>query len=366
MNIFSDASKDVRNALPKPGGYEWWYFDAISKDGTYSFVVIFYEGNPFSTRYIKALQTENGRAMADEYPAVSISVYERGKPIFYSFTEFDPPDCSFSENQINVQVGRHALTGEMDDKLRYTLILKEDLPSGDRLDAEISFESPVCERPLFKNVNAINTGHRNTGHRWNLVQPRADVKGKIRLASNGKISKKIDFEGRGYHDHNTGNEPMRDEFRDWYWGRFHFETMTLVYYVMNRRRQEQHKAWLIDKQNCQVLDILEDIALRDHGLSLFGLKTARQIILRSPNAKIRIQQLLLLDNGPFYQRYQSKAFLGLPGKNIIESQSGITEYIYPSRIYTRIFWPFVNMRIRYAGEGPHWVQRSKTLYRWTW
>jgi len=73
-----------------------------------------------------------------------------------------------------------------------------------------------------------------------------------------------------------------------------------------------------------------------------------------------------LDNGPFYRRYSSDAFLRIKHRGLVESKSGITEYIYPSRIYSRIFWPFVDMRIRYAAENPHWIQRSKTLYRWTW
>ncbi|HKK45553.1 MAG TPA: hypothetical protein VJ964_08530, partial [Balneolaceae bacterium] len=225
------------------------------------------------------------------------------------------------------------------------------------------FQSTVSSS-LFGHLETQYRGEE--GHRWNLVQPRAEVRAEINISSKKENPQKIEFKGRGYHDHNTGREPMREEFKDWYWGRFHFDDLTLVYYVMNRQKGEQHRAWLIDKKNERVLDVLEDIELQDRQLSLFGLHTARKLSLHSPNAAVQIQQSKLLDNGPFYQRYLSDAFLRISGEQIVESQTGVTEYIHPSRIYSRIFWPFVDMRIRYTAGRPHWVQRSKRLYRWTW
>lgn len=363
MNIFSDPLSDVRSEKPHPGSYEWWYFDAISSDEHYSLVVIFYEGNPFSTRYIRALENPDQDPLAKDYPAVSISIYEDGAPVYYSFTEFDEQRSRFSKDRPEVEIGRHRMRCNItEDKLTYLLELEEELPSGDALQASLRFESPADKRPLFDDSEA----RLPVEHRWNLVQPRAEVRGKIQISVKGADPRKIGFKGSGYHDHNMGYEPMRREFKDWYWGRFHFDEYTLVYYVMNRRQSEQHRAWLISTDNSGIMDIFKDIELKDKGLTLFGLQTARKIELQSSTAEVQVQQSGLLDNGPFYQRYRSDAFLRLGDRGIVESKSGITEYIYPSRIYARIFWPFVDMRIRYAAEEPHWVQRSKTLYRWTW
>lgn len=360
MDIFSDSHKDVRSGVRQPGGYEWWYFDALSDDGRYSFVIIFYEGNPFSTRY-NARLLEGDRPLPSEYPAVSISIYEDASPIYYSFTEFEPADCHFSEEHPKVKMGSHTLQGAVDEGgLHYSLCLNESLPSGDAIEAELTFNSPATNE-LFEH------GHsQESGHLWNLVQPRARVKGTFTLESEAEEPRQISFEGTGYHDHNTGREPMREEFTDWYWGRFHFETGTLVYYVMNRQQTEQHRAWLVDNDNGKIAKTFTDIDLVDKGLTLFGLKPAHKIGLRSGGAEVQIQQRHLLDNGPFYQRYQSDAYLRMPDAGVVESQAGITEYIRPDRIYARLFWPFVDMRIRYKAEKPHWVQRSKTLYRWTW
>lgn len=362
MNILSDPKKDVRNSSPQPGGYEWWYFDGISVDGKYSFVVIFYEGNPFSTRYNARLLKSKADPMPMEYPAVSISVYENGKTIYYSFTEFEPSECMFGESCPLVKIGDHHMEREIEDhKMNFHLHLEETLPSGDAINAEITFRSNVTDKKLFNQA-----GKAGTEHQWNMVQPRADVDGEIQLLSQDDISTEVIFKGRGYHDHNTGGEPMHNEFSDWYWGRFHFEYATLVYYVMNRQSEQQHQAWLINNDNNTILDNFENIDLVDKGLTLFGLKTARKIGMRSGDTEVQIQQNQLLDNGPFYQRYYSDAFLRIPGQNIIQSQEGICEYIKPSRITSRFFWPLINMRIFYKSEGPHWVQRSQTLYRWTW
>lgn len=362
MNILSDPKKDVRSRFPKPGGYEWWYFDGISSDGRYSFVIIFYEGNPFSTRYNARLSDSESEPMPSEYPAVSISIYENGQTIYYSFTEYRPSDCLFREDRPEVNIGDHRMRGEIKDgKLNYILNLEEILPSGDGLRAEIRFNSASTETSLFSQYKESGSSHQ-----WNLVQPRADIKAEIQLYTQQEKSREINFEGRGYHDHNTGKEPMFAEFSNWYWGRFHFDYATLVYYVMNRQNEQQYQAWLISNDNRSVLEVFDDIDLVDKGLTIFGLKTARKIGLRSKNAEVQIQQNQLLDNGPFYQRFYSDAFLRIPNENIIESQWGICEYIEPDRITTRIFWPLINMRIHYKAEGSHWVQRSRTLYRWTW
>ena len=363
MNIFSDPQLDVRSEKPNPGSYEWWYFDAISLDETYSFVIIFYEGNPFSTRYIRALEDATKNPKAKAYPAVSVSIYEEGVPIYYSFTEFEEQRCSFRGDRPMLKIGRHKMNCNIDgNTLKYLLELEEELPSGDALRASIRFVSPIAEGPLFNGPKNDKTD----GHQWNLVQPRAEAQGDIEILVKGEDSRQISFKGRGYHDHNMGYEPMRSEFKEWYWGRFHFDEYTLVYYMMNRQQNEQHCAWLINRENSKVAEVFEDIEPSDKGLTLFGLHTARKIILQSSKAEVHIQQSRLLDNGPFYRRYSSDAFLRIKHRGLVESKSGITEYIYPSRIYSSIFWPFVDMRIRYAAENPHWVQRSKTLYRWTW
>ncbi|MEX2402959.1 MAG: hypothetical protein WD625_02435 [Balneolales bacterium] len=366
MQVFSDFNKDVPLAKPKPGSYEWWYFDGVSYDDRYRFIVIFYEGNPFSSKYIKRLSRNNSKdnALAKSYPALSISVYENDKPIFYSLSEYPPEDCSFSRDRIDIKIGDNTLTAINEDgDITYLLSLYENLPSGDRLNAELSFKSEDIERHLL-GTGAENDG--SPGHMWNLVQPKAKVNGRIYIYENDSIIHRIKMAGIGYHDHNLGFEPMKDEFDHWYWGRFHFDMGTLIYYVINRKGTQQHKAWLINPYNEELLMEFDDVILAKAKLNRFMLSSHRKLKFKNEQAQVIIQQDQVLDSGPFYMRFTGQATLHMDNHKSVVNSTGITEFIKPKRIYSRIFWPLVNMRRRSVGHKAHWVQKSPKLYRWTW
>lgn len=363
MKIIFDPHKDSATPSKAPGGYEWWYFDAIDENSGYALVVIFYQGNPFSNRYIRKLEEENnseaGRPV--NFPAISISLYKQGKPIYYSFTEFPAQEAEFSTDRPDLKVGENTLKTDFSDSgIQYTLNLNEKLPSGDCIRAELYFRGSANSPENFQE----NEKHNAIGHTWNLVLPKAKVTGSINVYRKKEITHSIAFSGKGYHDHNTGMEPMRDEFVDWYWGRYHFDSATLVYYVMNRQKARQYRGWLIDDNTGKVLQRYDSIKLKDKSMSIFGLHLARKLVLENEASKVVIQQSESLDNGPFYRRFMSEAFLSL--EDSIEKSFGFSEYIYPSRIYRRWLWPLVDMRIRYKQEEPHWVQKSGRLYRWTW
>lgn len=511
MHLLSDINRDVRHPKTHPGSYEWWYFDGISDDGKYQFVVIFYDGCPFSTRYIKSLEADPSHpdSMPDKHPAISISVYEKGKPIFYSLSEYPPDACRFDEDMPGVMIGENSLrysaveahgsTGFSSLDLR----INEKLPSGDELKGIITFhamniwdrllgESPPmatfrsateqtagpgteqttgpgtgqnagsdtadvartpgrssvgsdtspaalsagqttageCTKTLAKATGGTDalsqkdqptlfdqeidgaggdhgshglTGEQEpshggrqesarvdqqkpphsgqqepassgkdaarsssgSGHYWNLVMPRAKVQCRMNLLKNGLITRDLLFNGTGYHDHNRGSEPMKNEFRDWYWGRVHFEQATLVYYIMNKSDGSEHKAWLLSRDNRRLLHELKLEKSTSKRLTPFLLRPARKMLFSDQGLSVSVHHQKVIDSGPFYCRYLSKVTLEHP-KLYTETETGVGEYIFPNRIHTRLYWPLVQMRLRYTGEKPHWVQKSPRLYRWTW
>lgn len=348
MHILSDYEQDIKTPDKAPGGYEWWYFDAYDKVNDLGLVIIFYDGNPFSTKYLEDLNNK-----PDEYPAISISAYKDGRPIYYSFTETNWLNAAFDEKNPKGNVNKHAFESyEKEGKLIYELELNEVLASGDSIIANLTFSSSS-----FLNVISDKNGAEN--HTWNLVQPKADVKGMV------KVNKDTyQVHGQGYHDHNIGQERMEDSFKDWYWGRFHFEEYTFIYYVMNKLEERNYKGWLIDNTSHSITDSFDTADLEYYKRNFFGISSARKITFKSANSNILVQASKMLDNGPFYQRFMADAIIETDSK--IYSARGISEYIMPSRISKKIFWPLVHMRIRYDMQKPHWVQRSKMLYRWTW
>lgn len=381
MQIESNFRNDQPHDTLSPGGYQWWYFDAIDVTRGYKVVLIFYASNPFSTKYIQQLSKTKGEINPNNYPALSISIYKDKETIFYSFTEFRQRDFLFVNEPYLLSIGNSNIRKKVSDgELVYHVTLSEKLPSGDSIDADLVFKSPEKVPQLQDELASENRAENvqlgeTSAHMWNLIQPLAKVSGQLDVTDSTQRTESISFEGSGYHDQNTGMEPMKDSFNDWYWGRFHFEDYTLIYYAMNQSDDsnkstasggsKNYHAWLFDTELnlCGTSNMIE---MRSVMPNMFGLISNRVVEIKSDNWEVTIQQPTPIDNGPFYQRFVANAIMYLPDENHIVATTGFTEYIKPSRIYSRIFWPLVNMRLRQYHKQPHWVQKSPTLYRWTW
>lgn len=357
MNITSDFKFDSPSQKLESGSYEWWYFDATDATGHWSIVVIFYDGCPFSTRYNKNY-ANGGLSIAKDHPAISISLYYDYKPVFYSMTEYKPNDCSFSAtgDEININVGNNSVQlKKTDGKLIHTLKINERMPSGDKLQGMLVFESKHNPE-MFKGTPPAGQ------HHWNLTQPHARVHGTLEHKSGFGAFSRIYWKGNGYHDHNLGFEPMKEEFDDWYWGRIHFPSYTLVYYLMRKNNVMEFKGWLFDDK-MEVVKQFDKGKVDNEFHNLFNLTCGAEIHLGTEEANCRIYQRNILDKGPFYYRFLGDAVLHLG--DITERAIGITEYIRPENIHKKKYWPLINMRYHYKGE-PNWVQKSPVFYRLTW
>lgn len=355
MKIISDFNRDVRLSVPEPGGYEWWYFDLLSENG-YSAVIIFYNGNPFSKRYIKSLEQNTGKD-GSSFPAVSVSVYKEGRPLYYGFEEAEPEEADFSQKHPDGYVKKNRFSGRQEgSSTLYSVSLNQILPGGDQIKGELTFTS-------FHNLFAGGRQEKadpHEAHVWNLVQPKSRVTGTLSIR--GYTTEKIEIAGTGYHDHNTGPEPLKEQFTEWYWGRYHFVGSAFIYYLMKEKGEWKKRAWLL-KEGGTMLIPGSSITTGKEEYTLFGLKTARKIEFAGDRFEGLVQLDDLLDNGPFYQRCRGK--MVLKDEEEIKTAEGISEYIFPQRITNRLFWPLVSMRISYPGEK-HWVQRNPALYRRTW
>ena len=327
----------------------------LTADG-YSVVIIFYEGNPFSRRYISDLN-EGRSANPENYPAISISVYKSGSPLFYLFDECEPQEAGFSAKIPEGFVKENSFKGEKTAAgLKYTIRMNHTLPSGDKIDASLTFLSKNQDLKALLN----QTGKEEDDHIWNLVSPCCEVKGEIKVS--GYKEHEIEVNGVGYHDHNVGFEPMKNSFTEWYWGRYHLQGSTLVYYLMNEHNKWTNKAWLISDGE-EIRSLKTRMNDSDRQTNMFGLKSCRAFTFFDDETELYLQKDRVTDDGPFYQRFEGRLIVNRREK--IEECRGISEYIYPSRIYNKLFWPLVNMRIAYPGKT-HWVQKNPVLYRWTW
>lgn len=357
MNISTKYINDFPKQNKPSGAYEWWYFDAMSVCGNWGVVIIFYQGNPFSPHYIQAMEKKG--SLPDEFPALSISVYHHDKTEYYAFLDFWKDEFSWDEESRTLKIGKNNFSiSENDKELTYYIELDQALVSGHSIKAKLIFESKFISNNVFKT-----SFNNDVNHQWDLSQPVATVGGSMLISAKaGKIE--MEFDGIGYHDHNVGMRPMKDDFKSWYWGRCHFKNHILIYYALNGHVDTQYEGWLLDRKSLKLVQKYDEFTFKKYKRSLFGLTFASTIALFGPTSKIYINQNKLVDNGPFYQRFNSTFLLKHNGK--VFRAKGFTEYIVPSRIYLKRFWPAVYMRLRNLKSKPHWVQKIKTLYEWTW
>ncbi len=74
-------------SAPPPGGYAWWYFDAISDDGDYALTAIFFVGSVFSPSYAERVR-RGVAAPADDHLGVNLALYHRGKQVAWVMSEY--------------------------------------------------------------------------------------------------------------------------------------------------------------------------------------------------------------------------------------------------------------------------------------
>jgi carotenoid 1,2-hydratase len=364
MIITSDYKKDFKREKKENGSYEWWYFDACDIPNDLQFVIIFYEGCPFSPDYIDKWENPATRAVAfaADHPAVSVSVYQHGKPVFYSLIEYNAADLIWDEEKTNLNIGQSGFRlNTAGDELVFHLIINEVLPGGDSILGDIKFKSGKTPTGLFGTPKQSGSMHE-----WNLSQPYANVTGTIRIS--GITAENLTYlvKAIGYHDHNYGREPMKLAFNSWYWGRIHMDSGTIIFYIMQKEVGFEHHAWMINSENTAIDIYFNEVELDDFRSGFFFLNPAHKIIMKSREAEITVQMSKKVDSGPFYCRFLCDAILRSDKENAIEVARGICEFIRPFRIHSKIFRPLVKMRYIFAGRKPHWVQKFPRLYRWTW
>ncbi|HET8866245.1 MAG TPA: hypothetical protein VFM80_11155 [Gracilimonas sp.] len=355
MNITTDLDRVSPDFNKPPNGYEWWYFDGLSNDEKYGFVIIFYQDNPFSTEKIEKLNKgiENGNS----HPAISISIYQNQKTIYYSFLEFSESEFNWDEEELRLSIENHSFQYDIrDNKFCFDMKLDQKLMSGHSITGSIKGEGGLSSKSLVVSESKDE-------HVWNLILPELDFHADLKIDGlNGE--EVLAVRGKGYHDHNAGYEPMKDSFKEWYWGRYHFDDFTLIYYLMEKHDSQQLEAWLIDHENRNVLEYMNEVELTYKAGNLFGINSARKIDIKSTQVSVNIQCKDKIDDGPFYQRFIGDSIINYKGQ--VHAAHGISEYIYPENIQKKTFWPLVHMRLRYMSKKPHWVQKSRLMYPWTW
>ena len=198
-----------------PGGYAWWYIDALSDDGREALTVIAFVGSVFSPYYAAARR--RGGADPQDHCAINVAVYgEHGKR--WSMTERGRG--AIRRTQDRFVVGPSAVTWQAG-----TLTVQIDeiaVPWPRRIRGEVRLRADA----LVDHPVALDAAGR---HHWTALAPCARVEVDLEAPARR-------WSGHGYLDMNSGDEPLEDGFSSWHWSRCALaDGSTAVLYEVQRR-----------------------------------------------------------------------------------------------------------------------------------
>jgi carotenoid 1,2-hydratase len=297
-----------------PGGYAWWYFDAVSDDGRYACACIFFIGSVFSPDYAARLR-RGERVRAEEHLAVNLAVYECGRPRLWVMSEYGAAALGPCDGG-GPRIAKSAITRGSDGTLTITIddatapFLVALSGRGRRVLGTLTLTPlgpslpPVTLTPdatgeqAPKSASASSAASRGetAPHVWHALAPRARFRLRLERPH-------LAFDGIGYHDVNAGPTRLEDAFASWSWARFHDRDRTVVAYAV-RDRQARPSGFIAEASDAgtrRVAAALSDGPPRRAG---WGLVLPTRFTLTPDGGVPRIcTPTELWDAAPFYARY---------------------------------------------------------------
>jgi carotenoid 1,2-hydratase len=281
-------------AVP-PGGYRWWYVDALSDDGSYGLTIIGFVGSVFSPYY-----KNSGRKIPLDHSCLNIALYGKSGARWV-MTERCERDTAQSQDCL--QIGPSAMRWH-DDKLIIE-IEERDIRLGIPWRRRVA--GKIVLTPQVLNARGFDLDSQGK-HVWHTIAPRAGIEVNMSQPD-------VSWSGSAYLDGNHGSEPIEDGFRNWHWSRAHAGKDVAVVYEGNRR-DGSHFASLLrfDAQGVPHEEELPPIAPLPS--TLWAMK--RQT--RADRGFARVARTW--EDSPFYARSELK--LGILGKQVTAVQESIS------------------------------------------
>jgi carotenoid 1,2-hydratase len=189
-----------------PGGYAWWYVDALSDDGQFGLTIIAFIGSVFSPYYAWA-----GRKDPLDHCAVNVALYG---PRGHRWAMTERRRASLRRDRDNLSIGLSALSW---NGRALTIHIDEmTVPIPSRLRGVVVVE------PTGINEETFELAARGQ-HIWRPIAPSARV-------SVNMSAPELTWTGDGYLDMNAGAEALEAGFSDWSWSRAGLRDGAMILY----------------------------------------------------------------------------------------------------------------------------------------
>jgi carotenoid 1,2-hydratase len=185
------------DAAVSPGGYAWWYLDAVSDDRRHALTLIAFIGSVFSPYYARARR--RGPAQPLDHCALNVALY--GPVRRWTMTERGQRLVERDAAALRIGPSRLARRGD-------EVVIDVDeisVPCACRVRGQVSIT------PLVRCARAWTLDDA-ARHRWQPLAPCARIEVDLQAPT-------LRWSGTGYHDSNHGAEPLEDAFSGWHWAR---------------------------------------------------------------------------------------------------------------------------------------------------
>ncbi len=300
-------------AVP-PGGYRWWYVDALSDDGRFGVTLIAFIGSVFSPYYA-------WRGWKDPYDhcALNVALYgRRGRLWSPGWAMTERGRSALVQEEKALAIGRSVMTW---DETGLTVAFDEvSAPIPKRLRGRVRL-SPTTMTGTTYDLDGAGR------HLWRPIAPRADV--EVTLDEPGPS-----WRGQGYFDSNWGEEPIHKGFQAWDWARAHRASDTLIHYdVIRADGEAAGLALRIDGAGAEVVT-----PAPMHAAPRTGWGVARRVRADGP-PRLRTA----LEDAPFYSRSVFDGDIGGESVEIVHEsldarrlRSPVVQAMLPFRMPRRV------------------------------
>lgn len=278
-----------------PGGYAWWYLDALSEDGRDGLTVIAFIGSVFSPYYALARRKD-----PFDHCALNVALY-RPRAGRWAMTERPRRRVEIAPDRF--ELGNSALSWD-----------------GETLTIDVRETCAPIPYPLRGRI-IVRTGRLGGHvfdldearlHRWRPLAPDCEVEVDFSDPS-------VRWTGRGYLDFNQGEAPLEDGFAFWDWSRAEIgpgETAVL-YNTVPREGAPQSLALRFGLDRS--FERFEPPG--EASLPTTSIWRIRRPLRAEKGAEPRV--LKTLEDTPFYSRSVIEStVLGAPRRAVHESLSG--------------------------------------------